>query len=842
MRSWSENYRRYAMPGEPNKPAPAPGPQQPKEAAAKPVAKPPAPTPVAKPAANPPAPVTPAAAPAQPVDMTPHARKAATTMLHTMGHAAKAHIAALIDDYRTRAATDPKAARLLQAAEHIRHHMDPGEDDFAAVQKHIGTFPSKLVAKAGLGSSQGKPGQSVLGPDNRVPAKPHPEIPAGRMTLPRNREIETGRIPRDYQLVVPMDEAMATVEKSLRKQMASQPDDDEDNQRINANLDELRTAHAAGDEKAFARTLAGSVNADLFGKLAINAGFRRREVRDDAGSRVERVGPTSTEPRRTLPEPKYGPRGDNDNGDLLAHLNEVLREPPDESEPWVKDALLKSKFKNGVPDFFENAKQHTAIKGLDWLKNNPKAIERLSHHPELKGLAAQIDALSARSHDDDRRLTASRSGEPLRYGIEDAPTKRDPVHPPMPKLVHELSSSKMPTKPAAKPTGINLPQSTQLAVSPAARSAIKPPLHRHVEDAHAAHGDGVHAKLEAARSHFADLAAKGDHDAGRAMLAAEAMIQHHGDLVSSKRATSIEAQPPVSIGDVSTEKPAPKPPVIKTPKIRSSLYNPRGVHADPERGVDDWWHNTPEVGPLRTLNEKSRKPLGTGISGGHLVTLAGWQPGSEIRGIWKTVDSDKTAEARHGMIPDGNHHGHESAAWETAKILGMGDLVPPTVSRSIHGQVGSLQHFRDDQEPAVFSPNPYGSEDGRELIRAAALDALILNTDRHTSNWLVDPNTEKMSLIDNSYSFPVYKDRNVLGDFAILARAARKNLPVPHEVVKWDGQWPHIERSLRRNGLSDDQIESTKHRFDTLVDSAKRGDTFMQWLASSGLVHKIDLG
>lgn len=296
--------------------------------------------------------------------------------------------------------------------------------------------------------------------------------------------------------------------------------------------------------------------------------------------------------------------------------------------------------------------------------------------------------------------------------------------------------------------------------------------------------------------------------------------------------------PPTNIPNVSqleAEKPTVVPAPAK-PGIRKM-----GLHPIPEPKIDPWWHEMPHTNWLRNAEETHRQRLPGGINGGWMIKLAGEHPQHDYKAIWKAADDDRTAEARPQTIPEGNPHGHEAAAWEIAHLVGMGGMVPPTVARENRGQIGSAQHFVPGQERAFESNVPFGKPGNPQLPLAAAFDALTMNTDRHMKNWLVDPENGQLTLIDHGLLFPHTHAKRLIGNGEILGNAMQTGIPVPQEVVKWEGQWPHIERAMKRNGLTDEQIALTQSRLASLADAARNGESFKHWLKRSGIGNNYEL-
>lgn len=100
----------------------------------------------------------------------------------------------------------------------------------------------------------------------------------------------------------------------------------------------------------------------------------------------------------------------------------------------------------------------------------------------------------------------------------------------------------------------------------------------------------------------------------------------------------------------------------------------------------------------------------------------------------------------------------EVAAWEVSRLLGWADMVSVTVLRTIPSFVGttqvtaSVQVLWPDNQPDI----DLGFSD-RDVWRAAAFDAVVLQTDRDGHNWLAvlarDQRTPGLKLVDHAYAF-----------------------------------------------------------------------------------------
>lgn len=142
--------------------------------------------------------------------------------------------------------------------------------------------------------------------------------------------------------------------------------------------------------------------------------------------------------------------------------------------------------------------------------------------------------------------------------------------------------------------------------------------------------------------------------------------------------------------------------------------------------------------------------LGGGVNATFRVAVAN---GGEATAVFKPSEGEHlihNGEPMRESVAD-NLAEREVATYEMDKLLGLG-LVPPTVMKEVGGQSGSLQFWVEGK--SGHSPGISGSmfkED--EVVKAALLDYLIRNTDRHDGNYLLDANRH-LVLIDNGFTFP----------------------------------------------------------------------------------------
>jgi hypothetical protein len=239
--------------------------------------------------------------------------------------------------------------------------------------------------------------------------------------------------------------------------------------------------------------------------------------------------------------------------------------------------------------------------------------------------------------------------------------------------------------------------------------------------------------------------------------------------------------------------------------------------------------------------------LGGGCNGSFLVTLE-----DGAKGVWKPAAMEDKG-LRATVV--GDYWRREVAASMLADVLGLGDLVPATSVRNEtsggmpgkRGGIGSCQEFVPDSKLACQCGDQERFDGEADLARAAAFDFLILNTDRHSSNWMLRDG-KKIVLIDNGLAFPDSNDvNNDMSDTGLLQEAlmngphAGSHLRVPQAIKEWRGKEQEVRSLLSSIRLSSVEVELTMGRFETLVSSAERGETLVDMWKRSGVPVRLDL-
>lgn len=206
------------------------------------------------------------------------------------------------------------------------------------------------------------------------------------------------------------------------------------------------------------------------------------------------------------------------------------------------------------------------------------------------------------------------------------------------------------------------------------------------------------------------------------------------------------------------------------------------------------------AGEKELLNAKVLKMehLGGGINETVLATLEGG-----IKAVFKTSDMRLDAE-------------REVGAWQVAKLVGLEDIVPPSVVRSIGGEKGVMMKFWDGKLAKSFKDDKEAYDGDQDLHRAAMFDYVIGNTDRHMGNWLVG--NGKLQLIDHGFSFGPYS-----GNFRIMDEVSkRENNKGGSPYSLKDLGKPYVDNkdkilsALRSTGVPSDKVDEVGQRIDRI--------------------------
>ncbi len=238
--------------------------------------------------------------------------------------------------------------------------------------------------------------------------------------------------------------------------------------------------------------------------------------------------------------------------------------------------------------------------------------------------------------------------------------------------------------------------------------------------------------------------------------------------------------------------------------------------AAPGRSFDEADRDTESCLSDGRLLKKNRQTL-AGITGPELYTIE--CGGVERRVVVKRVDKSTLGVERFEggtwEVGFSDSYRYERAAYLLDRELGM-DMVPVAVIRKVDRQPSALIEFIDHARHEQDSPHAPSDAELEELARKkgimALFDALIFNTDRNRSNWLVDDADWRLYLIDHSRAF------RTVSDLPETYAGTRTCLPAElYERLRGLRTEPLIE--LLGATLSKRQITTIVARRDKLVES-----------------------
>lgn len=158
------------------------------------------------------------------------------------------------------------------------------------------------------------------------------------------------------------------------------------------------------------------------------------------------------------------------------------------------------------------------------------------------------------------------------------------------------------------------------------------------------------------------------------------------------------------------------------------------------------------------------------------------------------------------------------AGWRLAQLLGIADMVPPSIERSYEGTTGSFTWWIDDvqmdeQERLAKKIAPPEQEHfNREIQVMRIYDQLMYNTDSNATNLLIDKQW-RLWFIDHTRAFRMQKtllDPKVITscDRSLLARMKALDAPTLQKTMGSYLAKPEIQGLLARRDLIVQMIEA----------------------------------
>jgi hypothetical protein len=178
---------------------------------------------------------------------------------------------------------------------------------------------------------------------------------------------------------------------------------------------------------------------------------------------------------------------------------------------------------------------------------------------------------------------------------------------------------------------------------------------------------------------------------------------------------------------------------------------------------------TPEQQREFLLNARivSSRKVGIGVTGSLRLTLSDGTITHDAH--FQSIDERSTAEdirqgrKRAGELRFADSYKFNIAAYELARLLGLGDMMPVTVERRYRGQPGSLSWWVDDvlmdenerEKTSALPPNSVAF--ARERQRMFVFAELLRDTDRNKGNVLYTKDW-RLIMIDFTRAFRVDRE------------------------------------------------------------------------------------
>jgi len=178
---------------------------------------------------------------------------------------------------------------------------------------------------------------------------------------------------------------------------------------------------------------------------------------------------------------------------------------------------------------------------------------------------------------------------------------------------------------------------------------------------------------------------------------------------------------------------------------------------------------------LRTAKVMDAKPAKAGVTDTLRLTLSDGKITHDAS--FQSINDSKAVFQGQGGSTELNFKDtylFNIAGWKLARMLGIEDMVPPSVERKYKGQLGAITWWIDDAMMEVdrvqkkLQP-PDADSWGREIQVMHVFDQLMYNTDSNATNLLIDKQWH-IWMIDHSRAFRL---QYTLQDPKMLSRCDR---------------------------------------------------------------------
>lgn len=196
---------------------------------------------------------------------------------------------------------------------------------------------------------------------------------------------------------------------------------------------------------------------------------------------------------------------------------------------------------------------------------------------------------------------------------------------------------------------------------------------------------------------------------------------------------------------------------------------------------------------LRTAKIIKMKPAPGGVTGTLRATLSDGKFTHDAH--VQSIDEQKTEfkSDRGGELNFRDTYKFNIGAWKLARILGLDDMIPPSVERKVNGKTSAVTWWIDDvmadeaQRRKQHLEPPNQEAWNLQMYRVRVFDQLIYNTDRNLGNLLTDKNW-KMWMIDHTRAFRLSRSLHNQANLVKCEKSLFEKLKALDE--------PSLERSL----------------------------------------------
>lgn len=184
---------------------------------------------------------------------------------------------------------------------------------------------------------------------------------------------------------------------------------------------------------------------------------------------------------------------------------------------------------------------------------------------------------------------------------------------------------------------------------------------------------------------------------------------------------------------------------------------------------------------LRTAKVIRSQPISEGVTNSHKLTLE--KDGLTHNAHLQTVDiSQRQFESLRGVEMNfRDTFKFNIAAYELGKLLGIADMIPPSIERKRAGATGAFTWWVDDvlmsetrrMHDHIDPPDQERWNAQTYVVRV--FDQLIFNTDRNLGNLLID-RSWNLWMIDHTRAFRIRQDLHAPNDLVKCDRTLLEKL------------------------------------------------------------------